>query len=106
MREWYLIRFDENNVYLNVTPPGEEAWADSFSWNSVERVCFKDEGPYASDLYHVFVNNKKKSYVIPVEASGGDEFVKRLLDQKLFDEKLFIKAMGETDGGVYCWPEE
>jgi len=91
---------------LDVSPPGEDSWTDSFSWDSVERVCFKDEGLYSSDLYYVFANGRPESYVLPVEASGGDEFVEKMLGRKLFDEKLFAKAMGETGGAVYCWPEE
>jgi len=106
LQEWYLITIDENNVHLDVAPPGEDAWTDSFSWDSVDRICFKDEGPYSSDLYYVFVNGRPESYVIPVEASGGEEFVEKVLARNLFDKKLFTKAMRETDGAMYCWPEE
>jgi len=65
-----------------------------------------------SDDKCVFLNvappgttNRPESYVIPAEASGGKEFVEKMLELKMFDEEYFIEAMGATNGDYYCWPK-
>ena len=103
--EWYLVVSDNISVSLDVSPSGKEPWKDTFKWDSVVRICFKDEGLYFSDTYYVYTSNREESYVIPAEASGGQEFVEKMLDLKMFDEQYFIEAMGSTNGGYYCWPK-
>ena len=105
LEQWYIVKVDDEGVYFDVSPSNKESWKDSFNWESVERICFKDEGLYSSDAYYVFTSNRPESYVIPEEANGGKEFVHKMLELKLFDDEYFIQAMGATDGGYYCWPK-
>ena len=103
--QWFYVTTDDTTVSFDVTPPGKEPWKDSFEWESVERICFKDEGLYSSDAYYVITSKRPGSYVVPAEANGGKEFVEKMLDLGKFDEKYFIEAMGSTTGGYYCWPK-
>ena len=100
---WYTVTFDAASVCTKVTPPGREAWSDSFRWADVMRVCFGLEDLFTSDGIYVFTKTRPQSYVIPAEASGGAEFVNELLRRKLFDPELLIKASSST-AGLFCWP--
>ena len=104
MHEWFFVTFDDEAVYLKANPPGKAPWEQSFPWESVTRVCFKDEGMFASDGIYVFTSLRPESFVIPTEASGGDSFFGKLVGKGLFPEDLMVKAMKSTDGGLYCWP--
>jgi hypothetical protein len=102
--QWFVVTFDETNVWLKAAPPGREAWAQSFAWSSIVRVCFKDEGPYQSDGIYVFTSQRPELYVIPTEAKGGSEFFGALVSKGLFPAELMGKAITSTNGGLYCWP--
>jgi hypothetical protein len=101
---WFLVSFDDLTVNIRAEPPGKARWTQSFPWSSVTRVCFKDEGPWASDGIYVFTSLRPESFVIPTEASGGSEFFGALVGRGLFPEELMSKAVTATDGGIYCWP--
>ena len=102
--EWFFVTFDDTAVTMKVFPPGKKPWAESFPWESVVRVCFKDEGMMASDGLYVFTSIRPESFVIPTEASGGSEFFDELGRRGLFPGEIMMKAICSTDGGVYCWP--
>ena len=75
-----------------------------FSWASIRRVCFKDNGPLASDLIHVFVAGRAKAITIPLEAAGGGEFWRALRDRNVVPAQFHEQATLSTDGRLYCWP--
>jgi hypothetical protein len=102
--QWFFVSFDDEMVNIQAEPPGNEPWTQSFPWSSVIRVCFKDEGAYASDGIYVFTSLRPESFVIPTEASGGSEFFGTLVGRGLFPPELMTKAVTSTDGGFYCWP--
>lgn len=102
--QWFFVTFDGEKVSIRAAPRGREPWEQEFSWSSVERICFKDEGPWASDGIYVFISLRPESYVIPTEASGGTEFLNELITPNFFPAEVAIKAAGSTDGGYYCWP--
>jgi len=102
--EWYFVEFDEQRVVLRASPPGQKAWEQSFLWASVIRVCFKDEGPYASDVIYVFTSERTESFVVPTEAKGGGDFFGAIASRGLFPPAIMAKAISSTDGGLYCWP--
>jgi hypothetical protein len=104
LEEWYFVTFDEETVFVKASPPGRSAWEQSFPWASITRVCFKDEGMYASDGIYVFTSLRPESFVIPTEAKGGDEFFGKLVEKNLFPSDLMLKVATSTDGGFYCWP--
>lgn len=102
--EWFFVEFDETHVKLRVNPPGRDSWEQRFTWTSIVRVCFKDEGLYASDGIYVFTSDRHESYVVPTEATGGDQFFGALVGRGYFPAELMSQAMRSTDGGLYCWP--
>jgi len=100
---WYRVRCDDGGVHRDVTPPGREAWCDSFSWSEIERVCFKTSGLFESDEVYVFTVGSTGSYLIPTEASGGRELVDELIRRGHFPADLMLKA-APTEGELFCWP--
>lgn len=104
IEHWFTVRFDKKEVEISAKPPGKKSWKQVFPWESVERVCFKDERANASDGIYVFTSLRQESFVIPVEASGGTEFLHELVSKGLFPEHLMKEAALSTNGGFYCWP--
>jgi len=103
LEEWFVVSHDEVGVRLDVSPPGRQPWQDSFSWSSVQRVCFKCEGLEASDGIYIFTSQRPESYVIPTEALGGSEIWNEILRRGLFDPELAIRAAASVEG-LFCWP--
>ena len=104
LEKWFFVTFDESTVSIRANPPDGKAWEQSFLWSTIERVCFKDEGPYQSDGIYVFTSERPESFVIPTEANGGSEFFGKLVGRGLFPADIMAKAISSTDGGLYCWP--
>ena len=103
LEDWFRVTWSDTGVDLDVAPPGSDPWRASFKWSSVTRVCFKAEGPLASDGIYVFTSERPESYAIPTEASGGAGFWEEILKRGLFDPELAITAAQSTEG-LYCWP--
>jgi hypothetical protein len=38
LAEWFHVRFDDESIYLDVSPPGRDPWKDQFRWSSIERA--------------------------------------------------------------------
>ena len=104
LKDWFSVHYDQTKVELAANPPRRRAWSQSFEWSTVERVCFKDEGLEASDVLYVFTSLRPESFVIPVEAKGGDEFFNELVSRGLFPAQLMKEAALSIDGRHYCWP--
>lgn len=115
MIDWYLVTFDENSIYRNVSPPSfrdwkkgfkkvtVNPWNDKINWADIERVCFYAGDWDQSDEIHLFVN-ETDIYCIPTEANGSNELWYEIVARKLFDDKLAIEAMGATNQ-IFCTPE-
>ena len=103
LENWYLVEFDEEKIYRRVSPPGKEAWSDSFYWNDIERICFEAADYMYSDGLYFFTSKRSESYTIPIEAKGGSKLWVEVLERKLFDDDLAIKA-NTSLGGLFCWP--
>lgn len=101
---WFHVTFDDTHVHLDVHPPGRPAWQDAFPWSAIVRVCFKDEGLYASDGLYIFTTLRPESFVVPTEADGGDALFVALSERGYFPDEVFRQAISSTDGGFYCWP--
>ena len=102
--QWFFVSFDDVTVHVKAQPPGRDAWEQSFPWSAIERVCFKDEGIYASDGLYIFTNLRPESFVIPTEGNGGEAFFAALHAKGFFPTEIFSAAISSTDGGTYCWP--
>ena len=101
--EWFLVRFDEQRIELDVRPPGREAWQAATEWKSILRVCFETTDFVSPDTIYLFVEGREASYTIPTEATGGLELWNELIHRKLFDAELAIEA-ASTIGKLFCWP--
>jgi hypothetical protein len=104
LSSWFLVRWDDANVHVDVRPPGRDAWRVSIPWEAITRVCFKAESYSLSDGIYVFTRERAESYAIPMDAGGGHEFWNELVRRRLFDAELAVRAMAAVDG-VFCWPE-
>jgi hypothetical protein len=102
--EWFTVEFDSQVVRMEAEPPGRAAWSEQFRWSDIERVCFKSEDFATSDGVYVFTRLRPESYVIPIEAQGGQDFWAEVIERGLFDAELAIQAAGSA-GGTFCWPE-
>jgi hypothetical protein len=103
--QWYKVTWDDAAVRLDAAPPGRAPWKASFAWSSVTRVCFKAEGPLASDGIYIFTSARPESFPIPMEASGGAALWDEILRRGLFDAELAIKAAAAPEG-LFCWPSQ
>jgi hypothetical protein len=104
LSHWFHVRFDEHRVYRNVSPPGKPAWSDQFAWSDVVRVCFEAGDFLESDSLYIFTRQRPESYVIPMEAEGGQALLDEIIRRKLFPAELAIRAATATEG-LFCWPE-
>ena len=105
LNDWLIVTFDEKAVHMRAEPPGKAAWSQSLEWEKIVRVCFKAENLLVSDGIYVFTNERPESYLIPIEASGGQELWQEILRRKLFDAEVPNEAARSTKG-LYCWPPE
>jgi hypothetical protein len=67
-------------------------------------VCFADGGMLSSDLVYVSLNDREKPAVVPTEARGGPAFFGALAERGYFPEHVWRRAVGDTSGGLHCWP--
>ena len=67
-------------------------------------MCFKDGGMLSSDIIYVSLKDPDKVMAVLTEASGGAAFLGALCERGLFPEAVWRKAMGDTSGGMHCWP--
>ncbi|MCB1168157.1 MAG: hypothetical protein KDK37_15645 [Leptospiraceae bacterium] len=105
LQDWYHVRFDDNEVHLKTDPPDREGWEQSFTWDSIVRICFENGDWLSSDTIYVFTSERPESYVIPTEADGGSAFWGEIIGRKLFDAELAIEMATQSEGFA-CWPPE
>lgn len=103
LSDWYTVEFDAEEVRLSASPPGHQAWEQSFRWDTIERVCFEAAGFAVSDGLYIFTSLRPESYVIPIEAVGGQELWFEIIDRGLFDAELAIQAAASAET-IFCWP--
>lgn len=100
---WFAVTLDGRSFSLQVSPPGRESWQAVIPWDSVARVCFEAAGPLASDSLYIFTSLRPESWVIPVEAVGGQQLLDELIRRDLFDARLAIDV-AQAHHGFFCWP--
>ncbi len=100
---WFAVKCGEEVIRIDASPPGGESWHQELRWVDIERVCFKAEGLDVSDGLYIFTKIRPESYVIPLDAKGGDRLWAELIDKELFDADLAIEAASATEG-IFCWP--
>jgi hypothetical protein len=104
LNEQVSVSYDATEVRVLAAPGADSRWNQSFRWSNVRRVCFKDGGMLASDVIYISLKNPDTVMAIPTEARGGPEFFGALSERGLFPEAVWRKAVGDTSGGMHCWP--
>lgn len=104
LSELLSVQFDDDKIKMLVLNRLDPALNQDFAWRDISRVCFKDEGLYSSDSIIIYLNGRELPVVVPSEAKGGSEFFGALTERGYFPEEVWRRAIGETSGGVHCWP--
>jgi len=102
--ELLAVEYDNDKVQVRVLESLEPAWNQTFCWADITRVCFKDEGLWSSDSIFVVLRDLEKPVIVPTEAKGGSVFFGELCDRGLFPANVWRRAIGDTSGGLHCWP--
>jgi hypothetical protein len=102
--QWFVVTFDDERVTLDARPPGQAPWVGTFRWSEVTRVCFKSEDFTISDGVYVFTTQRPESFVVPMEAKGGEEFWNKVVGLGLFPGEMAIQASTSREGAMLCWP--
>jgi hypothetical protein len=55
-------------------------------------------------IIYVSLKDPDKVMAVLTEAKGGAAFLGSLCDRGLFPEAVWRKALGDTSGGMHCWP--
>lgn len=100
------VEFDETRVVVRVLEELDPEWNQTFLWQDIKRVCFKDGGLFSSDLIYLSLSDREKPAVFPTEAEGGHELFGAICARGLFPEHVWRKAVGDTSGGLHCWPTD
>jgi hypothetical protein len=98
------VDWDETTVRIRVLDKLEPFWNQEFRWPDITRVCFKDEGVFASDIVFLEVAGHDNPVCILTEARQGPDFMAELFGRGLFPWDVLKKAVSSTNGGMICWP--
>ncbi|HEX3896886.1 MAG TPA: hypothetical protein VHW73_11805 [Rudaea sp.] len=99
------VAFDETTICVDEWRHDERpAVTTRFAWESIRRICFKDNGPMASDVIYLFVAGYVQALAIPLESDGGGLLWRELRARGIFPRTLHEQATLSTDGRLYCWP--
>jgi hypothetical protein len=105
LEEWFHVTFDNELIYIHIHAPGQNEIKDSIKWADIIRVCFKTGDFMSPDEIYIFVKDRPESYLIPTEADGGADLWGEIINRKLFDAELAIKAATAPEDSLFCWPE-
>ena len=104
LRELLAVEFDDTEVRVRVLADLEPEWNQSFRWCDIKRVCFEAGGLLSPDVVYVSLRDRQKPVVVPTTARGGHEFFGAVCDRGYFPERVWRGAIGDTSGGLHCWP--
>lgn len=104
LENWYVVSWDEEFIYRTVTPPKMKHWDDRIRWDEINRICFHGTDYLQTDELILFTKEREESYVIPMEATGGQELWNLILEKGLFNAELAIEAASSPEG-LFCWPK-
>lgn len=101
------VTYDHQWVHTKVLHESMDSeWNQSFRWDDIVKVGFKDEGVSESDMIFIFVPDREDPFAVPTEAKGGSAFFGMLVEKGKFPQEIASKALGSSNGGMYVWPEE
>jgi hypothetical protein len=96
------VVFDGDHITLNAVSMRGAVTARRIRWNAIRFICFKDNGPGASDLIYLSTG-PVEIFAIPIECDGGRELWRALRDRGAFPALLHDAATMSMGGGIYCW---
>ena len=101
------VEFDDVEIRVRAMDESVDPnWNQTLLWTNIKRVCWKDGGLSSSDVILISQLEPARVIVVPTEARGGHEFFGALCERNLFPEHVWRRALGDTSGGTYCWPEK
>jgi hypothetical protein len=104
LKDQVSVTYDDTHVRVLAAPGADVRWNQNFLFSNIRRVCFKDGGMFRSDVIYISLKDPDTVMVIPTEATGGSQFFGALCDRNFFPETIWRKAVGDTSGGMHCWP--
>lgn len=102
--ECLAVTFDDQQIHIRVLAHLEPGWNATVAWQDITRVCFKDEGMLRSDLLFLTVRGREQVVPVLTEAEGAMSLLAALNERGLFPLDVWRKAVGDTSGGMHCWP--
>lgn len=75
-------------------------------WQDLEKIFIEtnNQGPFAEDLFWVFVDRQGKDMKIAGTAKGTKELLTRVQELPGFKNESFVQAMGSTEKRQFlCW---
>ena len=103
---WYNVSFDDDAIYISTKVAGREDVNISIRWIDISKICFQTGSAFTSDEALIFIKDRRESYIIPSEANGASDLWGEIIERKLFDAELAIKAASAQEGELFCWPQE
>lgn len=105
LSDFLAVEFDDAGGRVVVIEELDPEWNQEFTWNRIRRVCFKDGGMLSSDVVYLSLVQPEQVVAVPTEARGGAELFGQICGRGLLPEPVWRKAVGDTSGGLHCWPE-
>ena len=104
--EAIAVEFDDSELRVRAIGHTDPQWNQSVSWSNIKRVCWKDGGMTSSDTVYISLLEPDRVIAFPTDAKGGHEAFGALCARELFPEHVWRRALGNTSGGMFCWPEK
>jgi hypothetical protein len=75
-------------------------------WSRIIRICFLAGDHIKFDEVYLFTDECPESYVIPMDSYGGLQLWGEIIERRLFDAELAIKAASALSDELLCWLSE
>jgi len=104
--KWFEVNFDADNIIISRRKLIVLKSITRISWSRIIRICFLAGDHIKFDEIYIFTDERSKSYVIPMDSFGGLQLWGEIIERKLFDPELAIKAASAHSDELICWPQE
>jgi hypothetical protein len=104
--ELLAVECEDDVVRVRALDHADPSWNQECRWADITRVCFRDGGPWQTDIVHLEVRDRPEALDVPTEARGGGQFMNELAVRGLLPQPAFGEAIRSTDGSLHCWPPD